>query len=388
MKITSRGWAKGPSGVLRATSPFRLSVLPVFCLLCCAFLLVWQFSDGSEPENSEPLFNHNKVVVIIAFDRYVYFQSVVDALLSAKGSHDYTVVICIDGPKKGSSFNAQGRASIIKLSAELELLTQKYKKPFKQVLVHASSTNSGIWQHKKSAVAQGFALSDFIIVLEDDVVLAPDALQWFEWHVTSGYIFKNPSIRLATCWSAAFPYNPQSLQWYDIVSVYTLGLLDKYVHNMWATPWGWAIWRNTWDGVKDNWTGQDVDLTRLMQEKHWYETQPVVPRCNNIGMTGQNSMGQTGSLAPHDHIHRRQITSAIFPNIHKCRYTYWRRQNETLQPQHDTAYKGLRAGIGPGYVGAPRSMNISEYVVEIEKKIQRRGQFASSINIDFDKSSC
>ena len=35
---------------------------------------------------------------------------------------------------------------------------------------------------------------------EDDIVVAHDALRWFEWHVTSGLIFDNPDIAVATCW--------------------------------------------------------------------------------------------------------------------------------------------------------------------------------------------
>ena len=183
---------------------------------------------------------------------------------------------------------------------------------------------AGVWANKKRGVAAGFAISDFVVVLEDDIVLAPDALRWFEWHVTSGLIFDRPEIALSTCWSGSFPHDPDAaVEGHDWLVAHHLGLLDKYTARSWATPWGWAAWRRTWDAVGANWTGRDVNIAKAVQARGWLETMPVVARCNNIGSFGAHKKGETVG-----HIHRRAITSASFSGTERCRYTELRNRSD------------------------------------------------------------
>lgn len=258
-------------------------------------------------------FRYEKVIVLVAFDRFSYFREVVRAIIGAEGSDDYTLIIAVDRPINSTSNNAWQH--LVQFSQDLSTLAKLQNIPIKDVIVSVSDTNLGVWKNKKRAVEMGFRVSDFVVVLEDDIVLETDALRWFEWHIDSGFAFQNPRIALATCWSNLFQYDNRPVEPYDIFLVNEFGLLDKYYTRSWATPWGWAMWKRTWEVVGEAWSGQDINLGRMIQAQQWEETLPLVARCNNIGSFGAHKQGTT-----HGHIHKRSITSGYFPAIQKCGY--------------------------------------------------------------------
>lgn len=273
-------------------------------------------------------FRFNKVVAVVAFDRFEYFRQVIAALRRAWGSKDYLVTIAIDGAPQdeaefsrqhdGLLFDHKGWESIITYSQELQWMAHNGH-GFGNVVINISDANLGVWANKKRAVDYALALSDFVVILEDDIVMERDALQWFEWHVTSGLIFAHPEISTASCWSTVSPYDQSATEGHDLVAARELGLLDKYFTNSWAHGWGWATWRRTWDALGANWTGQDANLVDLVVAQGWIETMPAVARCNNIGAMG---MHKRGVFWEPGHIHQRVITSGDFPNLEHCVYRY------------------------------------------------------------------
>ncbi|PRW61047.1 glycosyl transferase [Chlorella sorokiniana] len=290
-----------------------------------------------------PDFRFNRVVAIVAYDRFEYFRQVIDALRRAWGSEEYTVVIAIDGPPKDEQqqqhFNRQGWADTVAYSEQLAWLAERGQ-GFAAVHVNTSAANLGLWANKKRAVAAAFQLSDFVVVLEDDVTLERDALRWFEWHITSGLAFTRPELALATCWSASFPYWPAAVEGRDALAVRELGLLDKYWSDQWAVPWGWATWRRTWDAVGANWTGQDADLGQAVLSRGWRENIPLVARCNNIGSVGTHRAGQVDQ-----HIHQRALTSGSFRGLATCQYRELQRANTSQHTTFEPLYAMVRQGI-------------------------------------------
>ena len=290
-------------------------------------------------------FRFNRVVAIVAYDRFECFRQAVEGLRQAWGSDSYTITISIDGPPRvpqhaeQAVFSRRGWESVVRYAGELQWLA-RHGRGFHDVVVNVSDENIGRAANTQRAVAGAFTLSDFVVVLEDDVVLEADALRWFEWHVTSGLIFRRTEIAVATCWSTSFPYDTNAVEGLDIVSVAGLGLLDKFMINPWATPWGWATWRHTWDAVGPGWSGSDLELARRIKARGWFETIPLVSRCNNIGSKGQKLPSGKAS-----HIHQRTITSASFPNIEDCAYAELARANYTGRLAKEQVYKYTRSGI-------------------------------------------
>ncbi|PSC73428.1 DNA-directed RNA polymerase III subunit RPC2 [Micractinium conductrix] len=332
-------------------------------------------SSSSNSSNSSgaaaplpPGFRFEKVAAIIAFDRFEYFRQTVDALRQAWGAEEYIVTITIDGPPAGApssskragagaatdssssgsseaeaddGFNRAGWEAINAYARHLQWLARNGRGGFREVIINASAANIGLWPNKKRAVGGALALSDYVVVLEDDIVVAHDALRWFEWHVTSGLIFDNPDIAVATCWSTSFPHHTTAVEGHDMLVAKDLGLLDKYWVDNWAQPWGWATWRRTWDAVGEGWSGQDIKLARAIQERGWYETMPLVSRCNNIGSVGFHKKGATVG-----HVHQRALTSASFHNTRACTYTELPRVNYSAPVGKEPLYGAVaRLGI-------------------------------------------
>lgn len=109
----------------------------------------------------------------------------------------------------------------------------------------------------------------------------------------------------------------------------------------WAQPWGWATWRRTWDAVGADWSGQDIKLARAIQAQGWFETMPLVARCNNIGSVGAHKKGKGVG-----HIHQRSVTSASFGNLAACRYRELPRSNNTAPLDKEPLYLQVaRRGI-------------------------------------------
>ena len=289
-------------------------------------------------------FRYEYVVVIVAFDRYEYFQLALRSLIGAEGSQCYTLVVALDGLPEGAREEVvAAHSKIYDLSISI-----KEKALFKQVVVDTSSTNLGVWKNKKRGVALAFEFSDFVIILEDDITISSDGLRWFEWHVESGLIFKHKDIATASCWSTSFAASQGSTTWdYDISMARELQLHSRWIKSSWAHQWGWATWRSTWDEFGEGWTGQDQNLARTIQAKGLYETHPLLARCNNIGSFGVNKRGQHEG-----HVHLRSITSgdmAVHKSMIYNRPLCWPVQlkDQTLHHlQPEEVYGWLRGGMG------------------------------------------
>lgn len=144
--------------------------------------------------------------------------------------------------------------------------------------IHYNTSLLGCWTNKKQALDIGFESADFIIHLEDDVLLSKDALHYFEW----GRKFSSDIDRVATITA----YNRFNLKDYIERNYNT----KKVRKRAWYNSTAWAIHKNTYQ-LLDNWTGEDKDLLRqLHQERNLYELYPCLSRANNIGhCNGVNS---------------------------------------------------------------------------------------------------
>jgi hypothetical protein len=341
MKI-NMGGRKSQASKLNAHSKLRRTIVVVNYLLVALSLLFFiqhpfMLLEHHQVQNDQVAtptdFTFGRVAVVIAYDRFEFFRQTIDHLRRAWGSEHYTVLIKVDGPPTNrTTFDEEGWLSITQYAQDLEYLSRRGI-GFKEVHVDIAGHNIGLWPNKKRGVEWGFEMSDFVVVLEDDITLDVDALEWFEWHVTSGLIFNRPEIALASCWSPSFPYDKKHVEGHDLLLAAELNIIDKYHINPWATPWGWATWRTTWNELGSNWTGQDRHLGNMVKDHQWFETQPLVSRCNNIGSYGAHKLGRDIG-----HIHQRTFTSGSFINNAKgCSY----RELASTKPIYDL----LRIGI-------------------------------------------
>ena len=265
---------------------------------------------GGPRATPHPREEFSRVAVFVAYDRYEYFSRAFDAFLAARGSERYDVLVFVDGEtgrKPGDAFDREGWLAIQKHAENAAFLASRGAISVKSVSLDVASSNLRVWANKKRAVAAAMERAEFAIVLEDDIVVAPDAIEWFE--MAFG-LARDPRIATAVCWSTSFPATTDpTLKAFDRLAVETLGMRDQYYENAHATPWGWSVWRSSWEKIGAGWTGQDSDLARIVRERGMVELMPQLARCDNVGAHGSTMRGGAG-----DPVHARALTSGDFPD--------------------------------------------------------------------------
>ena len=105
-----------------------------------------------------------KAITMVAWRRPDYFNEVIESLKECIGIENYIIYLSIDG---GYPDKQVQMVDIIKQSG----LNHK---------VHLCEENVGCAGNTKIALSMGFNEQDRVIHIEDDTVLHPQALLWFE----------------------------------------------------------------------------------------------------------------------------------------------------------------------------------------------------------------
>jgi hypothetical protein len=99
------------------------------------------------------------------------------------------------------------------------------------------------------AVAAGFEHADFVILLEDDVLMAKDALVWME-HARNLYGDDKDVFDVS-----AYSDNCHKPDQKVDAKFHFMGGKRRHF-----TPWMWGIWRNRYDEFKKDYLGWDLQM--------------------------------------------------------------------------------------------------------------------------------
>lgn len=177
----------------------------------------------------------NAPIAIFAYNRRDNLASMIASLAACEGFAQSAVTIFVDGPK-----NDAGLPKVQEVRAFVKAL------PYENISCVISEKNQGLRNAISSGVSSIIAESGHIIVLEDDLVLSPIALTYFNkaleyyknnseiWSI-SGYIYDCPSFR-------------------DSNKTLTL----PFTH-----PWGWATWARAWSHFELDGRPTDANLASL-----------------------------------------------------------------------------------------------------------------------------
>lgn len=169
----------------------------------------------------------NIAITMCAWRRPDNLEKVLDSIIAA-GGNAYITHISIDGgwPDEQQEM--------------IECIAEKLVDP--QLTVHEE--NVGAPTNIFQVLGRAFADSsiDAVIHLEDDTVVHPQFFEYMresleryastkEFFTVSGYSNSNLPMHTEHWGGNNVGFRP------------------------WFTPWGWALWRRTWDELKDNWFG-------------------------------------------------------------------------------------------------------------------------------------
>jgi len=209
----------------------------------------------------------DKIITLLFCRRPRYAEIVLEHLRACEGIENYKLIINVDGPP-----------------------IPEMKKVCSSILfaptdVHYSDINLGCNHSTRAVLRRGFNESDYVIHVEEDVILAPDSLRFFEWarqFVTDQTIFNVAALKIPKA-SAAPKFN-------------TEGNVEKD----WSFHcWGWSTWKDRWMEMDKNWSNKDdmnlswdVHLNDVRSWRNGCELMPHVSRSMNIGKEGGLHCGE------------------------------------------------------------------------------------------------
>lgn len=145
------------------------------------------------------------------------------------------------------------------------------------VLVH--SIDIGCNLNKKDVLGRAFADHDYVIQFDDDVLLAPDTLQYFEWAKQFEPV---PEIFTVSAWRHAEGWLPGTHEKPHLIDT-------RISRQAFFSCYCWATWRSRWEEMRAAWPEynpgpyfDEVLCTKTRGAR--YEVCPFVSRAINIGV--------------------------------------------------------------------------------------------------------
>jgi hypothetical protein len=228
-----------------------------------------------------------KLITLSLYNRLPYTKRVLDALAQCEGISEYVVLPVIDRTNFGFDYQ----------DTFIELLHEYAKdKRLNVENPRCHQDNVGCNRNIYTALNTGFRYADFLIHLEDDIILAKDALRYFEW---------------------------ANATYKDDKNVFTIDAYNNEAHTHFPDsrlvkrsqsfkPWGWATWKDRWLEIENRWQydyskrqdfpmggGWDVCMKHCLRGNRC-RIYPTLSRCLNIGEIGIHTPSKEWHHNKHD----------------------------------------------------------------------------------------
>lgn len=194
-----------------------------------------------------------KIITMTLYNRPNYTSQVLHSLEKCDGIKEYMILPSIEPVNK----------EVIKLGTTIS---------FTKSLPLVHKTKQGCGKNTFLAMKRGFEISDFVLHIEDDTVLAPDSLRYIE-HCRR--LFEgNPAVFDISLCSRVIDWTQDDFY--------------KLKRRNWFTPWGWATWKYRWKELEEKWDfddskgGWDINIGKNVIGRR-LEIFPTVSRTQNIG---------------------------------------------------------------------------------------------------------
>jgi hypothetical protein len=132
---------------------------------------------------------------------------------------------------------------------------------------------------------------DFVLMIEDDIIISDDALMYIEW-ASEKYKDDN-SVRTIGLW--------KSKNGWDFGKPLSNSTLFKVDEQVWFTCWGWGTWADRWKEISETWTtGNDSHDTSwdVVMYGHLGNRKEVVPSISRAYNCGELNGTHRGRAWP------------------------------------------------------------------------------------------
>jgi hypothetical protein len=219
-------------------------------------------------------------LVVMAHNRPEYLKPVLAGLLGLLNIDAVTVYVSMDDPKSFDTLTALVAEASLEFSVDVQVWQQRhdvisYERP------QSNFEKTGLFKiaaHFKKALARGFADGQHthLILLEDDLVAAPDFLTLFL--ETAHLLTTDPSLFCVSAWHD----NGRGTLVRDDLRLFRTGFFPGM---------GWMLTRALWEELEPVWpvaatTGWDYWLRLDAHTKGRHCIVPEVPRVKHIALKG------------------------------------------------------------------------------------------------------
>lgn len=233
-------------------------------------LLLWRRAALRPMSSTE---EPSRVVSVVAYNRPDYLARSLARLAQCTGIEDYTVMFFVEP-----------------VDSEVIALAHNFSAA-RRSIVHVNQVQFGFPHNIRQAVEVGFTQGDFVILLEDDILLSEDSLIYFEW-AQKAYARDQDVFTVTAYGDIGHSPNAEPLPAAD------RGLVSRRAH---FTPWGWGTWVDRFEEMAPIYTGWDAQMNFFFPHAtkgpvyslygrglrgSRTEIAPLVSRANNIGMEG------------------------------------------------------------------------------------------------------
>ena len=230
---------------------------------------------------------NKKVITVTLYNRLDYAEQCLTHINNAYGSSNYSILVSIDGSD---------------ISSEMFDLANKLSMSNYCIVEHC--INQGCNRNIYNTLNWGFSLSDYVIMVEEDILLARDALQYFEWAAEQ---YKDDQDVFSVC-----GYQRQSKQG---KGAYSVGRHPTFY------PWGWATWMDRWQGIRNEFqigygsrTGFNGEVISgtwdvIMKKKLRGNRSTILPEVSRV-----KNIGEVGAHTPSPEWHRNKHTVDYWSN--------------------------------------------------------------------------
>lgn len=243
-------------------------------------------------------------IVMTACKRPEYTQHVVDSLSQCWGISDYKFIPFAEGVDN----------EVVKILKSVK---------FCETEVHVNKRRLGHTLNTHAALSRGFESSDYVILIEDDTVLAKDFLNF---HRFCKEKFKDDK----SIYTVSAGHYSEPLKKHDRLHI------NLYKRNEWFTNQGWGTWIDRWeedDGIKNNWELPETvtDTSYMVNYRYggWdglmnkvtrrgrEEIVPIISRVKNIGAKDGVHTGHSAKYPSFEQYHKEEIEVRDWAGLHK-----------------------------------------------------------------------
>lgn len=220
-----------------------------------------------------------KIISLTMHNRPVYANAILKALSECAGIGEYRLILCVEP-----------------VNPEVIRIAKSVRFAESEVVVHPRKL--GCATNTYEALRRGFEVSDFVIYVQDDDQVAPDALRFFEY--AAEHFRDDPSVYTACAFHLVKEPCTESHYY-------------KVMRRPLFTSLTMATWKDRWlepGGMRDDWDfdyryqGWDYNLMFRLRRDRW-EVYPWLARTQNIGEEG-------GAHIPSAAWHRENVRTSFW----------------------------------------------------------------------------